>query len=57
MIKFSNQLGVQEIGVDQGGIFQEFMYLVINQAYGPDLKLFKETEFREMIPSSLKINN
>lgn len=40
-ISFINQQGLSEAGIDQNGIFKEFIQEVIRQAFDPSFNLFK----------------
>ena len=40
-IKFVNQQGVEEPGIDQDGVFKEFLELTVKGIFDPELNLFK----------------
>ncbi len=40
-ISFINQQGLAEAGIDQNGIFKEFIQEVTRQAFDPSFNLFK----------------
>lgn len=42
-MKFVNDLGVDEAGIDQDGVFKEFLEEIIKKVFNPALNLFKVT--------------
>uniref|UniRef100_A0A0N5AUB3 HECT-type E3 ubiquitin transferase n=1 Tax=Syphacia muris TaxID=451379 RepID=A0A0N5AUB3_9BILA len=40
-VKFINQQGLDEAGIDQDGVFKEFLELTLKQVFNPDVDLFK----------------
>ncbi|CAF2071444.1 unnamed protein product [Rotaria magnacalcarata] len=52
-ISFINQQGLAEAGIDQNGIFKEFVQEVTRQAFDPAFNLFKVTENRTLYPSPM----
>ncbi|CAD8048226.1 unnamed protein product [Paramecium sonneborni] len=50
-VKFVNQMGIPEDGIDAGGVTKEFITRVINQALDPTYGLFIETPEKTMIPN------
>ncbi|KAJ7309857.1 hypothetical protein JRQ81_007931 [Phrynocephalus forsythii] len=42
-VKFMNDLGVDEAGIDQDGVFKEFLEEIIKKVFDPALNLFKDT--------------
>lgn len=53
-IKFINQEGIEEEGIDGGGLFKEFMTLVTQKAFDPQYTFFLETEKeRTLYPNPL----
>ncbi|XP_078443992.1 ubiquitin protein ligase 6 isoform X2 [Wolffia australiana] len=50
-IVFINELGVEEAGVDGGGIFKDFMENVIREAFDIQYGLFKETADHLLYPN------
>lgn len=55
-MKFVNDLGVDEAGIDQDGVFKEFLEEIIKKVFNPALNLFKasqgnEKEFFKTSPS------
>lgn len=43
-VKFVNDLGVDEAGIDQDGVFKEFLEEIIKKVFNPALNLFKVSE-------------
>lgn len=41
---FMNQHGVEEAGIDGGGVFKEYMDLLTKRAFDPQYALFLATE-------------
>lgn len=40
-VKFINQQGLDEAGIDQDGVFKEFLELTLKKVFDPELNLFK----------------
>lgn len=40
-MKFVNDLGVDEAGIDQDGVFKEFLEEIIKKVFNPALNLFR----------------
>jgi len=40
-VKFFNDLGLDEAGIDQDGVFKEFLEEIIKKVFNPDMNLFK----------------
>lgn len=51
-VKFVNQQGLPEAGIDQDGVFKEFLELILKQVFDPGLNLFKSTANNVLYPSS-----
>lgn len=43
-VKFVNDLGVDEAGIDQDGVFKEFLEEIIKKVFNPALNLFKVSQ-------------
>ncbi|KHN84762.1 Ubiquitin-protein ligase E3B [Toxocara canis] len=50
-VKFINQQGLDEAGIDQDGVFKEFLELTLKRVFHPDLNLFKTSPSRQLFPS------
>ena len=50
-IKYVNEHGMEEIGIDGGGILKEYLTTVCKQAFDPNYGLFKETDERTYRPN------
>ena len=50
-VKFVNQEGLMEAGIDQDGVFKEFLEESITKIFNPELNLFKLTEDQKLYPS------
>ncbi|KAK6102329.1 HECT-domain (ubiquitin-transferase) family protein [Brugia pahangi] len=50
-VKFINQQGLDEAGIDQDGVFKEFLELTLKHVFNPDLNLFKCSPNRQLYPS------
>ncbi|XP_028853145.1 ubiquitin-protein ligase E3B [Denticeps clupeoides] len=48
-VKFVNDLGVDEAGIDQDGVFKEFLEEIIKKVFNPALNLFKTTSGDERL--------
>ncbi|KAK7598284.1 hypothetical protein V9T40_006519 [Parthenolecanium corni] len=52
-VKFLNKEGLEEAGVDQAGIFKEFMVDLIKKLFDPSLNLFRRTSNGHVYPSPM----
>ncbi|KAK0416803.1 hypothetical protein QR680_012692 [Steinernema hermaphroditum] len=50
-VKFINYQGLDEAGIDQDGVFKEFLELTLKKVFDPSLNLFKSTTNRQLYPS------
>ena len=50
-VKFVNQQGLEEAGIDQDGVFKEFLELTLKQVFAPTLNLFTCTSAGVLYPS------
>uniref|UniRef100_W5MA15 Ubiquitin-protein ligase E3B n=1 Tax=Lepisosteus oculatus TaxID=7918 RepID=W5MA15_LEPOC len=48
-VKFVNDLGVDEAGIDQDGVFKEFLEEIIKKVFNPALNLFRTTSGNERL--------
>ncbi|XP_019615606.1 PREDICTED: LOW QUALITY PROTEIN: ubiquitin-protein ligase E3B-like [Branchiostoma belcheri] len=48
-VKFVNDLGLDEAGIDQDGVFKEFLEEIIKRVFDPSLNLFKMTSGEERL--------
>ena len=51
-IQFKNAQGLDEAGIDAGGVFKEFIEALAKKGFNPDLGLFKMTEDNKVYPNS-----
>ncbi|VDK31257.1 unnamed protein product [Anisakis simplex] len=51
-VKFINQQGLDEAGIDQDGVFKEFLELTLKRVFHPDLNLFKVGSFACLLKAS-----
>lgn len=51
-VKFINEQGLDEAGIDQDGVFKEFLEETITRVFDPGLNLFKVTSEQKLYPSS-----
>ncbi|KJH50130.1 HECT-domain protein [Dictyocaulus viviparus] len=51
-VKFVNQQGLDEAGIDQDGVFKEFLELTIKHVFDPALNLFNSTAGGVLYPSA-----
>ncbi|KAK7087302.1 ubiquitin-protein ligase E3B-like isoform X2 [Littorina saxatilis] len=51
-VKFINEQGLDEAGIDQDGVFKEFLEETITKVFDPGLNLFKVTSEQKLYPSS-----
>lgn len=50
-VKFVNEQGLDEAGIDQDGVFKEFLEETISKIFDPSLNLFKTTDEQKLYPS------
>lgn len=50
-VKFINEQGLDEAGIDQDGVFKEFLEDTIKRIFDPSLNLFKVTSEQRLYPS------
>lgn len=50
-VKFVNEQGLDEAGIDQDGVFKEFLELTLKKVFDPQLNLFSTTSTGVMYPS------
>lgn len=50
-VKFVNEQGLDEAGIDQDGVFKEFLEETIKKVFNPSLNLFKVTSEERLYPS------
>eukprot|EP00752_Nemacystus_decipiens_P008436 g7540.t1 len=50
-VTFMNQHGVEEAGIDGGGVFKEYMDLLTKRAFDPQYALFLATEDQYLFPN------
>ncbi|KAL7071225.1 hypothetical protein ACQ4LE_009425 [Meloidogyne hapla] len=50
-VKFINQQGLDEAGIDQDGVFKEFLEQILKKVFVPELNLFKYTHDKMLYPS------
>ncbi|XP_062521053.1 ubiquitin-protein ligase E3B-like [Corticium candelabrum] len=50
-VKFVNEQGLEEAGIDQDGVFKEFLEDTIKRVFDPSLTLFKTTTDQRLYPS------
>ncbi|KAI6172338.1 HECT-type E3 ubiquitin transferase [Aphelenchoides besseyi] len=51
-VKFINQQGLDEAGIDQDGVFKEFLEITLKKVFDPELNLFKSTSNNLLYPSN-----
>ncbi|CAI5446236.1 unnamed protein product [Caenorhabditis angaria] len=51
-VKFVNEQGLDEAGIDQDGVFKEFSELTLKKVFDPQMNLFTTTSTGVMYPSS-----
>ncbi|CAF0839771.1 unnamed protein product, partial [Didymodactylos carnosus] len=56
-VTFINSQGLPEPGIDQNGIFKEFIQEITKQSFDPAFNLFKTTENGSLYPSPLSVLN
>ncbi|XP_030752735.1 ubiquitin-protein ligase E3B isoform X2 [Sitophilus oryzae] len=52
-VRFINEYGLDEAGIDQDGVFKEFLEESIKKVFDPALNLFKATSEERLYPSSI----
>lgn len=52
-VRFINQQGLDEAGIDQDGVFKEFLEETIKRVFDPSLNLFKTTSDQRLYPSPI----
>lgn len=52
-VKFVNQQGLDEAGIDQDGVFKEFLELTLKAVFNPNLSLFAFTPSGQLHPSTM----
>ena len=52
-IKFVNSQGLDEVGIDENGVFKEFLEETIKEAFNPNFGLFSTTSDNRLYPSSM----
>ncbi|XP_046391174.1 ubiquitin-protein ligase E3B [Ischnura elegans] len=50
-VKFINEQGLDEAGIDQDGVFKEFLEETIKRVFNPSLNLFRVTSEERLYPS------
>lgn len=50
-VQFIDVHGLEEAGIDGGGLFKEFMHEIVRTAFGPDYALFKSTPDHLLFPN------
>jgi ubiquitin-protein ligase E3 B len=50
-VRFINIQGLDEAGIDQDGVFKEFLEETIKRVFDPSLNLFKATAENRLYPS------
>jgi ubiquitin-protein ligase E3 C len=56
-IQFRNEMGMEEAGVDGGGIFKEFLETVIKEGFDPGAGLFCQTTDRRLYPNPYAVHS
>lgn len=51
-VKMVNEFGLSEAGIDQDGVFKEFLLDVIKKILNPEFNLFQVTSEQQLYPSS-----
>jgi ubiquitin-protein ligase E3 B len=52
-VVFVNEFGLNEAGIDQDGVFKEFLQETIKQILNPEFSMFKVTAEQQLYPSEL----
>lgn len=50
-IRFIDQHGIEEAGIDGGGLFKEFMECLVKEGFDPNAGLFKPTSDNRLYPN------
>ncbi len=50
-IRFIDQHGLEEAGIDGGGLFKEFMECLVKEGFDPNAALFKATSDNRLYPN------
>ncbi|KAI1292289.1 Ubiquitin-protein ligase E3B [Halotydeus destructor] len=50
-VKFINEQGLDEAGIDQDGVFKEFLEETVKKVFDPSLNLFRATSEQRLYPS------
>ena len=50
-VSFVDQFGLDEAGIDGGGLFKEFMTSLCKRAFDPEYGIFKQTETGLLYPN------
>lgn len=50
-IHFVNEQGLDEVGIDENGVFKEFLEQTVKLAFDPEFGLFRATEGQKLYPS------
>ncbi|KAJ9576499.1 hypothetical protein L9F63_025603, partial [Diploptera punctata] len=50
-VRFINEQGLDEAGIDQDGVFKEFLEETIKRVFDPSLNLFRVTSEERLYPS------
>ena len=53
-VRFVNMQGLDEAGIDQDGVFKEFLEETIKKVFDPSLNLFCTTSEERLYPSPLR---
>ncbi|XP_033627556.1 ubiquitin-protein ligase E3B-like [Asterias rubens] len=56
-VRFINMQGLDEAGIDQDGVFKEFLEEIIRTVFNPTLNLFKTTSEQRLYPSPTSFIN
>ena len=56
-VKFYNDLGLAEAGIDQDGVFKEFLEEINKRIFDPQCNLFKMTDDNKLYPSHTALVN
>lgn len=51
-VRFINEQGLDEAGIDQDGVFKEFLEETIKRVFDPSLNLFRTTSEERLYPSA-----
>eukprot|EP01060_Flectonema_neradi_P038837 TRINITY_DN8286_c0_g1_i1.p1 TRINITY_DN8286_c0_g1~~TRINITY_DN8286_c0_g1_i1.p1 ORF type:complete len:1104 (+),score=173.77 TRINITY_DN8286_c0_g1_i1:255-3314(+) len=50
-VQFKNSEGLEEAGIDAGGVFKEFIDILASKGFNPDLGLFSQTDDNKLYPN------